>query len=60
LLQPEADIHLNHLKHNYLTIKKMVGDAKVMAVIKANAYGHGVVPVARVLSDEGVHGFCVA
>ncbi len=60
MLQPEADIHLNHLKHNYLAIKKMVGDAKVMAVIKANAYGHGVVPVARVLSDEGVHGFCVA
>ena len=31
-----------------------------MAVIKANAYGHGAVPVARMLSDEGVHGFCVA
>ncbi|HJM84543.1 MAG TPA: alanine racemase, partial [Candidatus Marinimicrobia bacterium] len=43
LLQPEADIHLNYLKQNYLTIKKMVGAAKVMAVVKANAYGHGAV-----------------
>lgn len=60
LLHPKADIHLNHLKQNYLAIKEMVGDAKVMAVIKANAYGHGAIPIAHVLSDMGVHGFCVA
>ncbi len=60
MLQPEADIHLDHLKHNYLAIKKMVGAAEVMAVIKANAYRHGAVPIAHVLSDMGVHGFCVA
>ena len=60
LFQPEADIHLNHLMQNYLTIKKMVGTAKVMAVVKANAYGHGAVPIAHVLSDVGVLGFCVA
>ena len=60
LLQSEADIHLNQLKQNYLTIKKMVGNSKVMAVIKANAYGHGAVPIADILSDMGVHGFCVA
>ena len=60
LLHPEADIHLNHLMQNYLTIKKMVGAAKVMAVVKANAYGHGAVPIAHVLSDVGVLGFCVA
>ena len=60
MLQPEADIHLNHLIQNYLTIKKMVGAAQVMAVVKANAYGHGVVPIAHILSDGGVSGFCVA
>ena len=38
----------------------MVGAAKVMAVVKANAYGHGAVPIAHVLSDIGVSGFCVA
>ena len=60
MLQPEADIYLNRLIQNYHNIQKMAGDANIMAVIKANAYGHGAVPVARVLSDEGVRGFCVA
>ena len=60
MLQPEADIYLNRLIHNYHVIRKMTGEASIMAVIKANAYGHGAVPVARMLSDEGVHGFCVA
>ena len=60
LFQPEADIYLNYLKQNYHAIQAMVGDAKVMAVIKANAYGHGIIPVAKTLSDVGIHGFCVA
>ena len=60
LFQPEADINLNNLMQIYLTIKKMVGAAKVMAVVKANAYGHGAVSIAHVLSDVGVSGFCVA
>ena len=60
LFQPEADINLKHLMQNYLTIKKMVGAAKVMAVVKANAYGHGAVPIAHMLSGLGVRGFCVS
>ena len=54
LFQPEADIYLNYLKQNYHAIQAMVGDAKVMAVIKANAYGHGIIPVAKTLSDVGI------
>ena len=60
MFQPEADIYLNCLKDNYHIIQSIVGDAKVMAVIKANAYGHGIIPVAKTLSDVGIHGFCVA
>ena len=60
LFQPEADIYLNCLKQNYHVIQTIVGDAKVMAVIKANAYGHGIIPVAKTLSNVGIHGFCVA
>ena len=60
MLQPVADIYLNRLIQNYHVIREIAGNANIMAVIKANAYGHGAVPVARVLSDEGVHGFCVA
>ena len=60
LFQPEADIYLNRLERNYQTIQTMVGNSKVMAVIKANAYGHGIISVAQTLSDAGIHGFCVA
>ena len=60
LFQPEVDIYLKHLEQNYHAMQNMVGDAKVMAVIKANAYGHGIIPVAKTLSDAGIHGFCVA
>ena len=35
------------LAHNLSEIRKRVAPAKVMAVVKANAYGHGLVPVAR-------------
>ncbi|MEC8359686.1 MAG: alanine racemase, partial [SAR324 cluster bacterium] len=35
------------LAHNLSEIRKRVSPAKVMAVVKANAYGHGLVPVAR-------------
>ena len=60
LLQPEADIFLNYLIQNYHAIQTLAGSAKVMAVIKANAYGHEAIPVAQTLSDTGIHGFCVA
>jgi len=33
---------------------------RVLAVVKANAYGHGAIPVARVLAEEGVAGLAVA
>ena len=31
-----------------------------MAVVKAIAYGHGIVEVSKLLAKEGVYGFCVA
>jgi len=42
-------------------VRKKVGrPVKVLSVVKANAYGHGAVQVARVLEDEGSYGFGVA
>src|SRR5262245_24536675 len=38
----------------------MSGGAAVMPVVKADAYGHGMVPVARLLDEAGVDGLCVA
>ena len=60
MFQPEADIYLNRLEENFHSIQSLVGGAKVMAVIKANAYGHGIIPVAKTLSKSGIYGFCVA
>lgn len=50
----QAIIHLENLKNNFSSIQKIV-DARVavMPVIKANAYGHGIVKVAQLL--ESLH-----
>lgn len=57
----KAEIHLEHLRFNIQSMKKRLGDnTPVMAVIKADAYGHGAVPLARVLMEEGVAAFGVA
>ncbi len=42
-----ALIRLAALDHNLDILKSRVPDARVMAVIKANAYGHGMIPVAH-------------
>ncbi|WP_456427733.1 alanine racemase [Rhodocaloribacter sp.] len=55
-----AEIHLAHLRHNARLLMARAGDAEVMAVVKADAYGHGAVRVARALREEGVRHFAVA
>jgi len=55
-----AEIHLNHLAYNLNQICKKVAPAEVMAVVKANAYGHGAIPVTKRLVKEGVKYFAVA
>ena len=47
-------INLDAVAQNLATIRERAGGAKVMAVVKADAYGHGMVPVARRLEAEGV------
>src|SRR5215510_2820741 len=56
-----AEISLSALKHNYLTIRNHLGaSAQLMAVVKANAYGHGAVECARALESTGAEWFGVA
>ncbi len=56
-----AEINLDALASNFRVIKTRVGpDVKVMAVVKANAYGHGAVACARRLEGEGADWFGVA
>ncbi len=54
------EIKLEDLKNNYNITKKIVGNKKVMAVVKANAYGLGAVKLAKELSKIGVEIFGVA
>jgi len=56
-----AEINLNNLAANFNVIKERVSHvAKVMAVVKADAYGHGAVQCARRLAKEGAEWFGVA
>ena len=46
-----AEIDLDAIKYNCRRIQDIVGkDTEIMAVVKANAYGHGIVEVSRVLN----------
>ena len=56
-----AEIDLNNLAANFHQVKQRVSPtARVMAVVKANAYGHGAVECARRLAHEGADWFGVA
>lgn len=53
-------IHLNRLLNNLNLIKAQLdGDQKIFAVVKNEAYGHGMLGVANFLKDK-VYGFCLA
>ncbi|HUB90078.1 MAG TPA: alanine racemase [Dyella sp.] len=54
-----ATIHLGALRHNLARIKQLSAPAQVMAVVKADAYGHGLERVARAL-DGAADAFAVA
>jgi alanine racemase len=50
-----AEINAAALRHNLKEIRKKVGPkVKVMAIVKANAYGHGMVEIANLLAKEKV------
>jgi alanine racemase len=56
-----AEINLKNLYKNYLEVQKRVGEDKVIIpVVKANAYGHGAVPVVGYLVKKGVDHFAVS
>ena len=47
------------LRHNLGVVRRHATQSRVLAVVKANAYGHGVMRVARALADAGVDGFAL-
>lgn len=56
-----ARIDLGNLRHNVLEYQNLLGDTtKIIAVIKADAYGHGAIPVAKTLLDIGIKFFAIS
>ena len=56
-----AEIRLDALAHNFRQIRRKVGpDCKIMAVVKADGYGHGDRQVAQVFQREGANWFAVS
>ncbi len=50
----QAKVNLDAIRHNLLEVrKKLSGDTKLMAIIKADAYGHGAVPLAKSIGESG-------
>ena len=49
-----AEISLDNIRHNYRSIRNSLPEGcKFLGVVKADAYGHGAVPVSRLLEQEG-------
>lgn len=55
-----AEVDLAALTHNLREVRRVATPSLVYGVVKADAYGHGLVPVARALERAGVDGLCVA
>ncbi len=47
-----AEIDRSALRHNAKVVRDRIGSAEMLAVVKANAYGHGLVGVAQTLADD--------
>lgn len=55
-----AEVDLGALRHNYHLIEQAAAGARVMCVVKADAYGHGDTAVASLLEREGAAAFAVS
>ena len=55
-----ARIHLDRLRFNYHQIQKKIAPARLIPVVKADAYGHGAIAVSKCLVSEGAQLLAVA
>src|SRR2546430_10191319 len=47
-----VEIDRSALRHNTKVVRDRIGSAELLAVVKANAYGHGMIGVAETLADQ--------
>lgn len=51
MTRPVIQINLEAIQHNLAVVRRLAPASKIMAMVKANAYGHGAVAVAKALPD---------
>ncbi len=55
------ELNMENLAYNVEQMKsRLPGNCRLMPAVKANAYGHGMIPVAKALNKLGIRDFCVA
>ena len=55
-----AEIDLSAIRHNVTTLRRLIAPSNFVAVVKANAYGLGAIPIARAAIEAGVSGLAVS
>jgi alanine racemase len=55
-----AEINLEAVAHNLALVKRLTRQKPVIAVVKADAYGHGAAAISKRLLSDGVHALAVA
>lgn len=59
-LRAWTEIDYQAIGHNVEEVRKLVGNTKILGILKADAYGHGAIECARQLAKAGVDFFAVA
>ncbi|MDG1858229.1 MAG: alanine racemase [Emcibacteraceae bacterium] len=54
-----VELNIDNLNHNISEVRKKIDGRPIMAVIKCNAYGHGIVEIASSMALEGINHFAV-
>jgi alanine racemase len=59
LFDPWLEINASHVAWNVAQVRKRVQERPIMAVVKCNGYGHGLVGMAQILQKNGIRHFAV-
>lgn len=54
-----VELNMDNLNHNISEVRKKIDGRPIMAVIKCNAYGHGIVEIAKGMALQGIEHFAV-
>ena len=56
---PRIEVDLDAFRHNVATLSSIAAPARTMLAVKANAYGHGLLPLAKAALESGADSLAV-